>query len=112
MNRPALALFAALALAACNSTAPAPQPAPAPGSVAVTPPGFQLPAGGNCSAEIARYRAIQDNDLSMGHVAQSVYNQIKDEIAGAERECSAGHDAQARAMIVASKRRHGYPTDL
>ena len=112
MKRQALVLFAALALSACNSTATAPQPAPVPGSVAVTPPGFQLPAGGNCSAEIARYRAIQENDLSMGHVAQSVYNQIKDEIASAERECSAGHDAQARAMIVASKRRHGYPTDL
>ncbi len=113
MQRQALILFAALALAACNSTAPAPQAAaPAPGSAAVTPPGFQLPAGGDCSAEIARYRAIQDNDLSMGHVAQSVYDQIKGEIANAERECAAGHDAQARAMIVASKQKHGYPTAL
>ena len=48
----------------------------------------------------------------MGHVAQSVYNQIKTEIAAAERECSAGNDAKARGMIVASKRKHGYPTDL
>jgi hypothetical protein len=103
--------FAALTLCACN--APAPQAsAPAPGSVAVTPPNFQLPEGQDCSAKIARYRAIQDNDLSMGHVARSVYNQIKREIDAAERVCAAGHDAEAKSMIVASQKRHGYPTDL
>ena len=48
----------------------------------------------------------------MGHVATSVYNQIKAEIAAAERECAAGHDARARALIVASKKRHGYPVGL
>jgi hypothetical protein len=78
----------------------------------VTPEGFQLPPGGNCSAEIARYRAIQENDEAMGNVAQRVYDQIKSEIAVAERECSAGHDAQSRAMILTSKRKHGYPTGL
>ncbi len=48
----------------------------------------------------------------MGHVAQSVYNQIKKEIAEAETQCSEGHEAQARATILASRKRHGYPTDL
>ena len=108
-----LALVAvALALAGCNAPQPQASAPPAPGSVAVTPPGFQLPEGGNCSAEIARYRAIMDNDLSMGHVAKSVYNQVAREIASAETACSAGHDAEAKAMIVASKQRHGYPTGL
>ncbi len=104
--------FVAFALAACNAPAPQASAPPTPGSVAVTPSNFQLPEGGNCLAEIARYRAIQDNDLSMGHVAQSVYNQIKREIGAAEQVCSAGQDAKAKAMIVASKQRHGYPTDL
>jgi hypothetical protein len=112
MRTAALLAFVALALAACNAPAPQASAPPAPGSVAVTPPNFQLPEGGDCSAEIARYRAIQDNDLSMGHVAQSVYNQIKREIAAAETTCAAGHDAEAKAMIVASKQRHGYPTNL
>jgi hypothetical protein len=103
---------AALVLVVFSAPALAQQADPKPGSISVTPQGFQLPSGGSCSGEIARYRAIQQNDLAMGHVAQSVYNQIKNEIAGAERECSAGHDAQSRAMIVASKKRHGYPTDL
>jgi hypothetical protein len=107
-----LVFTAAIALAACNAPAPQSSAPPAPGSVAVTPSNFQLPEGGDCSAEIARYRAIQDNDLSMGHVAQSVYNQIKREITAAEQTCSAGHDAEAKAMIVASKQRHGYPTNL
>jgi hypothetical protein len=104
-------LLAALLLAGCNSAAP-PPPAAEPGSVTVTPPGFQLPEGGSCEGDIARYRAIQDNDLSMGHVAQSVYNQIKREIAAAEEECAKGHEAAGRAAIVASRRKHGYPTDL
>ena len=63
-------------------------------------------------AEIARYRAVQDNDLSMGHVAKSVYTQIQREIAAAETACAAGRDAEAKAMIAASEQRHGYPTGI
>ena len=48
----------------------------------------------------------------MGHVVQSVYSQIKRDIAAAESVCAAGHDAEAKTMIAASERRHGYPTDL
>lgn len=103
--------LAAFALAACNTPTPQGSAPPTPGSAVVTPSNFQLPEGGDCLAEIARYRAIQDNDLSMGHVAKSVYNQIKREITAAETACSAGHDAQAKAMIVASEQRHGYPTN-
>jgi hypothetical protein len=104
-------VVACFALAACN--APAPQAsAPPPGSVAVTPPGFQLPEGADCSAKIARYRAVQDNDLSMGHVAQSVYNQIKRETDAASKVCAAGRDGEAKSMVAASEKRHGYPTDL
>ena len=100
---------ASLALAACNSAAPAPEAA-APASIDATPSNFQMPGGEGCVGDIARYRAIQDNDLAMGHVAQSVYNQIKKEIAVAETQCSDGHEAQARATIVASRKRHGYPS--
>jgi hypothetical protein len=105
-------VLASFALAACNAPAPQASAPPAPGSVAVTPPGFQLPEGADCAARIARYRAVQDNDLSMGHVNQSVCNQIKRETDAAQSACSAGRDAEAIAMIVASEKRHGYPTDL
>ena len=105
-------VLAAFALAACNTPAPQASAPPAPGSVAVTPPGFHLPEGADCSAKIARYRAVQDNDLSMGHVNQSVYNQITRETDAAQSVCTAGRDAEAKAMIVASEKRHGYPTDL
>ena len=103
-------LLAAFLLAASGAVAQ--QSPPVPGSIHVTPQNFQLPAGGSCSGEIARYRAIQDNDLALGHVAQSVYDEIKVEIASAESVCSAGRGAEARGIILASKRRHGYPTDL
>lgn len=78
----------------------------------MTPPGFKLPEGDDCSAKIARYRAVQDNDLSMGHVVPSVYGQIKRDIAAAQSVCAGGRDAEAKAMIAASERRQGYPTDL
>ncbi len=78
----------------------------------VTPPSFQMPGGVGCAGEIARYRAVQDNDLAMGHVARSVYAQIKREIEAAEKVCSAGNDAKATAMIHASEARHGYPTHI
>jgi hypothetical protein len=112
----AAAALAALLLAGCNSAGRPPgasSPPPlAPASTDVTPSNFVMPAGSGCAGEIARYRAVQDNDLAMGHVAKSVYNQIKGEIADAEQVCAAGKDGEARAMITASRKRHGYPTDL
>ena len=110
-----LTAFAALSLAACDASAPAPQaaaPAPAPATTDVTPDNFTMPSGEGCAGDVARYRAIMVNDLSMGHVAKSVYNQIEKEIAEADAQCAAGHEAQARATIVASRKRHGYPSDL
>jgi len=107
-----LAAAACFALAACNSPAFQASAPLAPGSLAVTPSNFEFPAGGSCSAEIARYRAVQDNDLAMGHVARSVYNAMKRETEAASAACSAGRDAQAKAMVAASKQRHGYPADL
>lgn len=106
-----LAAIAALGLAGCNSARPAPSAA-APGSLAVAPSNFQMPQGGGCAGDIARYRAVQDDDLAMGQIAQSVYDHVHREIAEADQACSAGRDAEARAMIVASRKRHGYPTAL
>ena len=108
-----LTALAALSLAACDASAPAPQAAaPAPATTDVTPDNFKMPNGEGCAGDVARYRAIMDNDLSMGHVAKSVYKQIEKEIAEADSQCAAGHEAQARATIVASRKRHGYPADL
>ena len=78
----------------------------------VTPPDFHMPAGSGCAGEIARYRAVQENDRSSGNVAKSVYNQIKREIDAAEKVCAAGNEAKASAMIRASEARHGYSTQL
>jgi hypothetical protein len=78
----------------------------------ITPPDFAMPGGSGCTAEIARYRAVQANDLAMGHVAKSVYAQIQREIAAAEQACAAGQDAKAMGMIRASQMKHGYPTHI
>ena len=102
-----LVLLAALALAACNQTAPQ-AAAPGPGS-GVTPSTFQMPEGSGCAGEVARWKAIQDNDLATGHVTRKVYDQIAADIAKAKSACDAGRDADARGIVAASRKRHGYP---
>ena len=103
-------LFLAALLASSAALAQAGDPQP--GSLTVTPP-----ASSSRPAATARPRSrvivrSKPTTLRWAMSAQSVYNEIKREIAAAERECSAGRDAAARAMIVASKKRHGYPIGL
>ena len=101
-------LLLSLALAGCNASAPVAS-AVQPASTSFTPADFRMPEGRGCSGDVARWQAIQQNDLNMGHVNQSVYNEISREIAVAASACQAGRDGEASAMITASKRRHGYP---
>ena len=110
--KPIFAILGAIVLFAAGDASARQADAPAPGSVAATPHGVRLVEGGACAAEIARYREIVDSDGATGNVARRVYERIKVEIAAAERECSAGDDAKARALLLASKQRHGYPTGL
>lgn len=105
-------IFAALALGGCNSAGPRPAPVAAgPVSDAGTaaPDGLILPEGAGCSGAIARYRVVTDNDLSMGHVNRSVYDQIRREIEEASSACGSGQDGHALSLLHASKARHGYP---
>jgi outer membrane murein-binding lipoprotein Lpp len=102
----------ALLLAGCNSNAPAPQVSAPPASsapVGVTPSSFRMPEGSGCSGDVARWKAIQDNDLVTGHVSKSVYDRIQNDINQASAACAAGRDAEARAMVRASRARNGYP---
>lgn len=101
--------FAALALAGCNAASPPPAAAVAAATSPVTPAGFKLPEGSGCSGDVARWQAIQENDRATGHVSESVYTQIKGEIAQAASACQAGKDAESRALVRASRARHGYP---
>ena len=73
---------------------------------------MELAAGSDCAGAVARYRAVQENDLAMGHVNKSVYAQIRREIDEAEKLCAAGQDVKATSMIRASQARHGYPTNI
>lgn len=101
-----LILAGALALGGCNSSAP-PQAAMPQARAGAAP--AALPQGSGCSAEIARYRAVIDNDHSTGNVGDSVFRQIEGEIASASAACAAGKDGEAMSLVRASKVRHGYP---
>ena len=107
--------FLAFSLSACNQTRspsvapPVAPPAQQSASSFVTPAGFKLPEGQGCSGDIARFRAVQDNDLQTGHVNKSVYDRIKTEVDQASAQCSAGNDAGARSALSGTKSRFGYP---
>jgi hypothetical protein len=101
----ALTPLVVLTLAACNS-ARTPQPV---ASAAPQQEAMALPAGAGCTASIARYRAVVKSDADTGNVNQSVYAQIDGEIKRAEAACASGQDGEARALVAASKSRHGYP---
>jgi hypothetical protein len=109
-----LALAGAFALAACQTTAEAPTPAPQPvaqGSSPqyVTRPDFRLPEGAGCSGEIARFRAVMDNDLATGHVTRDVHGRVMADLRGPEAACAAGRSGEASSSLTAVKRRYGYP---
>lgn len=99
-------LAAVLLLGGCNRAG---APASA-ASVPAAPAAIALPEGGGCAGDIARYRAVLDNDLAMGHVNASVYGQARSELAEAEDACAIGRGARASALVRASKARHGYRT--
>jgi len=101
----------AVAVAGCNSsrqTGPVIDP-PGPSRPEASAAGPSLPQGAACTGAISRYRSVMENDLSMGHVNQSVYAQVQGEISDAAAACAAGEDAKAAALLRASKARHGYP---
>jgi hypothetical protein len=105
-----LAAIAALALAGCNTRPLEPEAAaPASRAAYVSDLNFKLPEGGGCNADIARFQALIDNDLASGHVDQSVHSALVGELESARRQCQAGDESRALAMLAVAKKRHGYP---
>jgi hypothetical protein len=103
-------LAAAPLLAACestSSTAAAPEPEGRNLSP-VTPATFRLPEGSGCAGEVARFRAVIDNDLATGHTTKPVHERVSAEIASADATCKAGNSGGAIAQIAATKRKFGY----
>lgn len=107
----AATLAATLALAGCNQTSTA-VTAPAPNSSAipgVTPSSFHLPEGSGCSGDVARFKAIIDNDLSTGHTTDGVHKRMTADLTRAAETCSAGRSGEASAMVRSVRTKYGYP---
>jgi hypothetical protein len=114
-------LMTGLTLAGCNTTSQSPQidaqPLAAPvqqtaqslANANAISSNLRLSGGTDCASEVSDWQAIQDNDLRMGHVHPSVYALISKDIAQAKTICAAGRDGEARALVKASRARHGYP---
>jgi hypothetical protein len=106
--RPIIIPAAGLAMVLVLACTPATAPPPAASAAGVTPSAFRLPGGAGCAGEVARYRAIIENDLATGHVNRRVYERVSTEIARTDATCAGGRDAEAIRMIAATKSRYGY----
>ena len=105
-------------LLACQSTAPT-QPAASGGAVSsqdyaslpagVTPKNFHLPSDKGCGGDIARFRAVIDNDLASGHTTDKVNQAIHGELNKIASTCPA-QDAGASQAVRALKSKYGYPS--
>ena len=84
-------------------------PSPGYATRPFTPQNFHMPEGSGCAGDVARWQAVQENDYSSGNIGLPIYHKIQAEISQAAAACSAGHDAQASAMVRQSRARHGYP---
>ncbi|MGL4290624.1 MAG: hypothetical protein ACRCVA_30015 [Phreatobacter sp.] len=110
--RSVLALCGGLVLAGCNTAAEAPAVQPASQGATpqyVTRSDFRLPEGTGCSGEIARFRAVMDNDLQTGHVNREVHGRVIADLRGPEQACAGGRDGEARGGLRTVKSRYGYP---
>jgi hypothetical protein len=67
-----------------------------------------MPDGAGCSGEIARYRAVVENDVETGHVGKPVHDRIVADLNRASSACAAGQDSEAVRMVNATKSRFGY----
>lgn len=105
----AAALLLAGAMGACQTASAPPAPPPSSAPPGVTPSTFRMPAGSGCAGDVARFRAVMDNDLAVGHTVASVHARVTEEIDRAGAACAAGRDAEAVRMIAATKARFGYP---
>lgn len=74
-----------------------------------TPKDFKMPDGEGCAGDVARWKAVQDNDYASGNIELKIYHQIANEIARADTVCKAGRDKEASHLVHDSRRRHGYP---
>ena len=99
------ALGMAVALGACNEPSGGAGPVV---SAPIGPTAYKLPQGAGCTGEINRYQDVLKSDLETGNVEQKVYNDIQREMTRAASACEAGREGEARSIIAASKRAHGY----
>jgi hypothetical protein len=102
-------LVATFGLAGCNASQRTTASLQASAVSEGVPPDFRLPPGAGCTAAIDRYAKVVYSDEQTGMVSDSVFGDIRVEIDHAADTCRAGRDADARAEIVASQHKHGYP---
>jgi hypothetical protein len=74
----------------------------------VTPQNFHLPTDKGCKGDIARFKAVIDNDLGSGHTTDKVNQAIHAELNKISDICPA-QDAAATQAVRALKSKYGYP---
>jgi hypothetical protein len=101
-------LGAAVALGGCTQTPGTGQVAAAVPQAPARPAWPSLPENAACTKELNHYQALLDTDVGTGNLNRSVYNEIEIDMSRAANACAAGKDAEARAIMHATKIKHGY----
>jgi len=101
-------LVAASALCGCNETTGPVAPVAATPAAAAVPVGPNLPEGAACTGDYRHFQAVLKDDVETGNLDPRVFDQIQADLSKAAAVCAAGRDGEARAIIHASKEKHGY----
>ena len=75
----------------------------------VSPPGFKLPEGAGCTAPSRAGRRSRTTTSPPAMSASRSTTASSKDIDQASAACEAGRDAEAQAMVRASRVRNGYP---
>ncbi len=115
IRRPALVAAApllALLLAACSGTGTNPTtPSPMASASVPVPNGPADSTGGatTCSAAIAEFEKVINEDVDTGHLVKPVYDKITASLTSPKASCATGKNAQALTQLATIRTRFGYP---
>jgi hypothetical protein len=101
----AVAAFALLAVAG-GCTTGGDGAVPEPTAAAAEPESD--PGPGVCGEQIAAFRRVLKQDISMGFLGKDVLAAVTPKVERAAEACRAGKDAEAQRLLATAKKQHGY----
>ncbi|GGC90869.1 hypothetical protein [Chelatococcus reniformis] len=103
---PLAALLLLAVAGGCTTSGDGTVPKPAPAAADAEPDSD--PGPGVCGEQIAAFRRVLKQDISMGFLGKDVLAAVTPKVERAAEACRAGKDAEAQRLLANAKKRHGY----